>query len=704
MRKLGIPPENLQPDRYSGPRANLVPCVEAKRRPLVLDRDYPLLTCWRVDFNPSSGAEGEVWQLVRFESNGNATWRRIDYTGAGAGLDTVTVDAITAPGINPVEPDGIGDMDILGNLVVNHNVPLETRSRALTSFTIEAQQAIAITGAPADNLDCGMCSFDDTAFSVDANGYVSLAGGLGPAIDSLDVDFATLPGVDPVVPSATGVVSIFGNVVVNGTNASAPVATHTRAVNQTHIDVQLSTAVTGAPGDTDDVGLCSFDDTAFVVDANGYVTLAGGVGPAIDSITVDAVTSPGVNPVVPSGSGLMTVSGNAVAAHSVPVETRSIAVNSYRIDAQASVAIAPASAPATLVDMGMVSADSSHFDVSANAYLQIKQPWASTPGAYGLGITLAAGVFTITKDDGTALSDANRGYVIIGSESQPGIMSTYAVTANSSFEDANGTSVIIGNLFGLTTAIATNTDIPFWIYAVQKDSEAGFTFMISRSPWAATSPSAANIGKPSSAVADINTAMWALDDSITVGDYDTNPAIPVGSFRMRMGVTTDDWTVQALSGADGMGYEYMNWDTIWSMPVSQFGAATGLLTRANGGTAPTWSEQVVHYTFDGWNQTCHVWYRFDGDGGTDGAGAVALQMILPFSASGFVGAPSSLYTGSWLGVGASLTVTTGIHDIPRNSPNNYTQFKTAGGVTVLNSGFTNGAREMRGTFVYRIGT
>jgi hypothetical protein len=79
-------------------------------------------------------------------------------------------------------------------------------------------------------------------------------------------------------------------------------------------------------------------------------------------------------------------------------------------------------------------------------------------------------------------------------------------------------------------------------------------------------------------------------------------------------------------------------------------------------------------------------------------------MILPFSARGFVGAPSSLYTGSWLGVGASLTVTTGIHDIPINSPNNYTQFKTAGGVTVLNSGFTNGAREMRGTFVYRIGT
>ena len=94
MRKLGIPPENLQPNRYTGPKANLTPCVEAKRRPSVLDRTYPLLTLWRVDSSPTSGSEGEVWQLVKFETNpsGDATWRRIDFSTAGPGFDSITVD------------------------------------------------------------------------------------------------------------------------------------------------------------------------------------------------------------------------------------------------------------------------------------------------------------------------------------------------------------------------------------------------------------------------------------------------------------------------------------------------------------------------------------------------------------------------------------------------------------------------------------
>ena len=307
MRKLGIPPENLQPNRYTGPKANLTPCVEAKRRPSTLDRTHPLLTMWRVDSSPTSGTEGEVWQLVRFETgSGDATWRRIDFSAAGPGIDSFTVDAVTAPGVNPVEADGAGLVTVGASFVANHTTPIETHSRALNEYQIEIQVASDVTGAPANALDAGICSFDDSSFIVDpATGYVTLVGGLGPAVDGIDVDFNTLPGVDPVVPDGAGVVSLYGNVVANATNLNSPVATHSRAVNQSHIDVQLSTAIT-VPADPFDVGLASFDSAVFSVDANGWVSLAGG-GLAVDSFTVDSIAGTGVNPVVATAAGLVTV-------------------------------------------------------------------------------------------------------------------------------------------------------------------------------------------------------------------------------------------------------------------------------------------------------------------------------------------------------------------------------------------------------------
>lgn len=561
MVRFGVPGQNIDPLSYADSRLATVPVIQAPRRPTVTDKKFPIWCEWRVNKDATVGEEGEFWKLVRFESNGDATWVMF---GGGAPGTILFVE--TDDGAPDVEPDGFGEIQIFGG------------------------PGISVTGqGPGKTIT------------------VSLTGG-GTAVDQIDVDFNTAPGTDPVDPDANGLMSVFGNTVTNATNTNAPVATHSRALNQYHIDVQLGTAVAPTPADPYDVGLISVSSAEMAVDGNGFMTL--------------------------------------------------------------------------------------------------KDPWGNTPGAYGLGITLSGGLFSITKDDASALSATNRGYLVIGSESTPGTMVRFNVTANSSFEDANGTSDIIGNLFGLTTGIATDKDIPFWIYAVMADNETDFTFMISRSPWAATSPSAANIGKPSSAVANTNFAFWAFDDSITVGDYDTNPAIPIGSFRMRMDAS-DDWTVQTLAnsastGADGIGYAYMAWDTIWQMPTSQFGAATGRLMTNNGGTTPQWTEQQIKYSFDGWNQLCTVWYRFSGDGGTDGAGAVSTQMIIPFSARGFDGSPTSLYTGSWLGSGSGLAATTGIHDIPNTG--NITIFKTAAGVTLTNAVFGNGAREIRGTFTYRLGS
>ena len=397
MRKLGIPPENLQPNRYTGPKANLTPCVEAKRRPSTLDRTHPLLTMWRVDSNPSSGTEGEVWQLVRFETgSGDATWRRIDFSAAGPGIDSITVDSITAPGVNPVEADGTGLVTILGSAVANHTKPIETHSRALNAYNIEIQTAVDRTGAPANALDAGICSFDDSAFIVDANGYVTLVGGLGPAVDGIDVDFNTAPGTDPVVPNGAGVVSLYGNVVANATNLNSPVATHSRAVNQSHIDVQLSTAIT-VPGDPFDVGLASFDSAVFSVDANGWVSLAGG-GLAVDSFQVDSIAGTGVNPVVATAAGLVTVGGGVVANADIPLQSISRAPNEYDLEVQ--VAKAVTGAPGVKTGAGVATFDDTKFSVNTDGYVT-----AIGAGAGGIVYLATATAATSATLEFTSLID-----------------------------------------------------------------------------------------------------------------------------------------------------------------------------------------------------------------------------------------------------------------------------------------------------------
>ena len=329
MRKLGIPPENLQPNRYTGPRFALVPCTEAKRRPTVLDRKYSLMTQWRVDFNPTTGSEGEIWQLVKFESNGDATWVRLESTAGSGAVITVTPDAITAPGVSPVDPDGVGDMDILGSIVANHQVPVETHSRALNTLTIEAQVGAAITGAPGNKIDAGMVSFDDTAFAVSAHGYVTFLAGVGAAFTTITVDNVTGPGINPVDPLA-------GNVTVSGAAVAqqgVPIDVHSRAASAYNIEVQVAATNVGTPASKAKAGVAQFDSTAFAVDTDGYVTLTGS-GLSLSSLTVDANTGPGTNPVVPTGAGGMTASGMAVAAHSVPVEIRSRGANAYNVEVQ----------------------------------------------------------------------------------------------------------------------------------------------------------------------------------------------------------------------------------------------------------------------------------------------------------------------------------------------------------------------------------
>lgn len=179
-------------------------------------------------------------------------------------INAIDVDAHTAPGTDPVVPTA-GLVTITGGQVasgvVGANV-IRTDSLQASTFTIEIQRSTAV--AATDSTKNGVSHFNSAEFTVDASGFVSLAGG-GLAVDS----FAVQTGTSPVVPTGAGLVNFNGAVVAAGTN---PVRTDGTGANTMALEVQISQAI--AATDATKIGLAAFDSADFSVDANGFVSLS----------------------------------------------------------------------------------------------------------------------------------------------------------------------------------------------------------------------------------------------------------------------------------------------------------------------------------------------------------------------------------------------------------------------------------------------
>ena len=111
-------------------------------------------------------------------TTGSGNTITIGLAGGGLAIDSINVDAHTAPGTDPVVPDNAGLISITGGQVaagvVGTNV-LRTDSLAANAFTIEVQRSqAAASSTVADN---GVSHFDSSIFSVDSNAFVSLANG-----------------------------------------------------------------------------------------------------------------------------------------------------------------------------------------------------------------------------------------------------------------------------------------------------------------------------------------------------------------------------------------------------------------------------------------------------------------------------------------------------------------------------------------------
>jgi hypothetical protein len=313
--------------------------------------------------------------------------------GKGTAVIEINVDDSTAPGTNPVVPTVGGQITISGAAVAAHNIPIETHSRAANEFNIEVQVGSAVTGAPGNTNAAGVVQFDDTQFTVNADGYVSLVGG-GIGVDSVTGDDAVaVPG------DGAGNINFIGTIVANATNAKplyfdGDAPTFTQA-----LELQVATERTGAPANTNDAGIASFDDTAFVVDVNGYVTLVGGGVPSVTNTGDDSVA------VSPDGVGNFNWIGLTVAnaAHAKPVFFKdSVTPNAIDLDVQVAADIT--GAPVDSNDAGLSSFNDTQFVVDANGYVSL------------VGGTDLPSLQTITSDDPTAVGPNASGNIDLTGE------------------------------------------------------------------------------------------------------------------------------------------------------------------------------------------------------------------------------------------------------------------------------------------------
>lgn len=473
------------------------------------------------------------------------------------------------------------------------------------------------------------------------------------SVETIQVDVAVPPGVNPVAPNASNIID-FGESfathvpIATGTN-SAGYQTVTRALNELGVELQLAGS-NSSVSTPNNFGISQFDSNQFTV-TSGYVQVKGSTGPVLQTITGDDTVV-----VTPDALGNIGLQGLVVAnaTHAKAVYTESPSVHLEKIDVQLSAAIASTN----VANVGLAAFDSKYFTVDANAFVSSKAI-ANSPGVQNIGISYSAGVFTVLGANGLALSATNPGYVTLNSANIPGQLVTIKITANQSFQDNAGTSTIVGNSFGVSMVVgsAYNSDMPFYLYAVGNSAQLGagnietaISFMFSRYPNSQISPVAGKIATSGSAIANSQGSFYAM--SGTAANYASSAALSIGSFRMQSTVNVADWTVQTLIAQDGIG-EFQEYKR-FNIPLGAFGAGPNSFFAANGGTAPIFTANNNYYFLDRFNQ-CIVLID-NGMCTSAGLGAVILTFKAPFVSTGVNAGPlftvdsiAAAYTGIVIG-------------------------------------------------------
>ena len=308
--RLGVP--DSIPIRYTGPDADIVPIKRFPRRPLTTDKKFPTGQLALLSKNPSTGSQGELWYLAYFDGSGNAIWQQLTGTVV-SGIAAIETD----DGAPAVGPDGFGVVDLLGGTGI-----VTSGQDPSTQVTISVDTSVITTQYDADS-----------GSATPSAGVLNLSGGTGLVTSAtgntvtFTVDLSGLPTVATTYTADSG--------------SATPAANNLNVLGGAGIQ-------TSGSGDT------------------LTISLVGG-GAAVLQFDVDANTPPGTDPVVPDGSGVVTISGAAVAAHSVPIETRSRAANAYNIEVQ----YAASAASSTATANGFCHFDTVDFTVDSVGFVTL---------------------------------------------------------------------------------------------------------------------------------------------------------------------------------------------------------------------------------------------------------------------------------------------------------------------------------------------
>ena len=197
---------------------------------------------------------------IWIDTTGNDAYVLVDIAGTVATWDgfgspsSAVLATLTGDGGTAVDPDGSGDITITGTTVANATraKPVYVDDSVANAMDIEVQVAAAVTGAPGDKNDAGLASFNDTQFTVDADGYVAIKGGADlPGIQTLTGDTGGAIG-----PDASGDIGVVG-----GTGVTVAGTTNTLTIN----------AASATP-------LSFPTDSGTATPAANALTIAGGTG------------------------------------------------------------------------------------------------------------------------------------------------------------------------------------------------------------------------------------------------------------------------------------------------------------------------------------------------------------------------------------------------------------------------------------------
>ena len=175
-----------------------------------------------------------------------------------------------------------------------------------------------------------------------------------------------------------------------------------------------------------------------------------------------------------------------------------------------------------------------------------------------VGMFLSGGVITIKGYDGTTWSATNPAYVVGQSNANPGQLVLHTLTSDFTLTD----SEVDGNLFGYPTGVAVTNNVEFAFKIVADASDQNPRLFITRNVQSRVAPAAANIGDPSSTIADAVGDYFCSVD-ITEASYEGNYATHLGKGRGTMNAS-NEWAFTALDQTqDGIGVPMIAFSEGW---------------------------------------------------------------------------------------------------------------------------------------------